>query len=135
MTMDAMPTPPILVIRPGIAFWVETAPAAAWTATAQALAEGCFDGALCCDGGGGAWEVLSATAEASPPALPWQRMAVAIRLGPRREMTEAELRALLLGALDGAGAFADSLDASAARDAVARASGIPGLIAAAASVG
>jgi hypothetical protein len=133
--MDAMPAPPILVIRPGVAFWVETVPADALTATAQALAEGCFDGALCCDGGGGAWEVLSATADAPPPALPWQRMAVAIRLGPRRTMTAGELGGLLEGVLDAAGAFADSIDAGAARGAFARAGDIPGLIAAAASVG
>jgi hypothetical protein len=133
--MEASPNPPILVVRPGIAFWVETAPPAAWTATAQALAEGCFDGALCCDGGGGAWEVLSATAGGPAPALPWQRMQVAIRLGPRREMMETALRALLEGVLAAQGGFADTLDPGAARDAFAGASGIRGLVAAAASLG
>ncbi|WP_137127972.1 hypothetical protein [Roseomonas sp. HF4] len=131
MTAAGAPTPPILVIRPGIAFWVEAAAPEAWTATAQAMAEGCWTDCLCCDAGGGAWAVLAAAPAGPTPLVPWRRMPVAVCLGPRRDMALPDLRALLEGVLSTDGSFAEAHDVTAARAAFAAAPDAGALIAAA----
>jgi len=114
------PRPPFLVLRPGIAFWVQDKPVEAAAATPQALAEGCYDGAACYDSTGGAWDILAAAYREPQPArwrqwlLRWQRHPVALRLGPRREVAPRDLLRALEDVLESGGAFAESLDQPAA---------------------
>jgi hypothetical protein len=84
------PKPPFLVIRPGLAFWVETRAPERTGATLQALRDGCFRDAWCFDSSGGGWPILEATLKQRPSfihqVLPWKRLAVELRLGSRMDM-------------------------------------------------
>jgi hypothetical protein len=86
----ASPEPPFLVIRPGVAFWIERAPHSRVRATLQAYRDGCYDGADFIDGRGGAWPVVSASLREAPPPLAWatpaKLMRVKVRLGPRQDV-------------------------------------------------
>ena len=79
------PIPPLLVMRDGLTFWVETRPVAAWTATLQALREGCFTKSYCYDTNGDLWPIVDAQV-ARPPSLierviPWRTLLVRVTFG------------------------------------------------------
>ena len=83
--MTSTPSPPILVIRADIAFWVEGLPIETWTATLQAFSEGCFAGSHCYDATGNLWPIVKAELKKPPTLLerllPWRRVPVRLRLG------------------------------------------------------
>jgi len=61
--------PPVLVIRPGKAFWVETRPPQAATATPRAFADGCYSDTWWYDSAGGVWAVVGAKLRKRPSLL------------------------------------------------------------------
>lgn len=106
--------PPFLVIRPGLAFWVEDRPPELWSATLQSFEEGCFRDALCCDLGASSRRVIGSEL-AAPPALldrllPWRQVPVVVTLGPPRPVDRDEIVALLAGVLRGDSEFLDHLE-------------------------
>jgi hypothetical protein len=110
--MSDAPDPPFLVLRPGISFWVEREAHAEMRATLQALRDGCFEGAQCIDGSGGLCPVLAAAADRSTIVyriVPWKRVRVSVRLGPRSEIGLSDLVEALNGALESTTGFRDHL--------------------------
>lgn len=85
------PQPPFLVIREGLAFWIQKTPAHQASATLQAVHEGCFQRAFCYDATGGSWPILNATIDEPSSlldrTLPWRQHPVRLDLGPRTEVT------------------------------------------------
>ncbi|CAN5890642.1 hypothetical protein BH24GEM1_BH24GEM1_13180 [soil metagenome] len=81
-----VPTPPVLFVRPGLAFWVEAAWSGIAAATLQAFEAGCYDGTWCLDSLGFQWPILRADLVRTPSRLerllPWRRVSVRPRLGP-----------------------------------------------------
>ena len=83
--MSTTPQPPLLFVRPGLAFWVEPAWSSTYAATLQAFDEGCFDGTWCLDSVGVRWPILRAVLLRAPRfldrLLPWRRVPVRLELG------------------------------------------------------
>jgi hypothetical protein len=80
------PIPPLLFIRPKLAFWTQSEWNDSPSATLQAFREGCFEGTWCLDSGGQSWPIVAATLT-SPASfldklLSWRRLPVALTLGP-----------------------------------------------------
>jgi hypothetical protein len=78
--------PPYLVIRKGVAFWVENSPVSDWTATSQAFNDGCFRNACLYDTHGDLWEIVHAEFTKQPSylntLLPWRKLPVRIEIRP-----------------------------------------------------
>lgn len=108
------PRPPLLVIRTGRAFWVETRPTETWSATLQALREGCYADAYCHDAAGGCWAIIDAAPARRPSLaerwLPWRQVPVIIGLGPRTDVAVEDVASRLAAVLTSGNAFAESLD-------------------------
>jgi hypothetical protein len=107
------PQPPFIVVRKGLAFWVETRPVDNCSATLQAFREGCFRDAWCYDSTGGGWPILEATLK-QPPSLSqrmlrWKRVAVELRLGSRVNTDPATLVSELATVLRSGNEFCESL--------------------------
>ena len=83
--MTSTPLPPVLVIREERAFWVEKLPTDTWTATLQAINEGCFASSHCYDATGCLWPILKAELQHNPTLmerlLPWRRVPIRLSLG------------------------------------------------------
>jgi hypothetical protein len=79
------PAPPLLFVRPGLAFWVEPAWTGTVEATLQAFEEGCFDGTWCLDSAGVRRPIVRAELVRKPGLLDrlllWRRMPVRLELG------------------------------------------------------
>ena len=88
MSVDVEPQPPVLIVRPRMAFWVVHDSVRRARATLQAFREGCFDGALCYDASGGSWDVTGAALDRPPTIIQrillHRRLPVTLELGPRR---------------------------------------------------
>lgn len=110
--------PPFLIVREGTSFWVETGSAEGCSATLQAVREGCFREAWCYDASGGVWPIVEATLKQRPTfaqrLLPWKRLAVDLRLGPRTETDVAIVVSHLARILRSDSGFCESLQAPAA---------------------
>lgn len=102
-----------MIIRPEASFWVEWGELGESTTTLQSFRSGCYEGAFCADATGGAWRVIEASLGREPGlldrVLPWRRLPVELRLGPRRDLSLGELLAHLSTILDRKGDFQDSL--------------------------
>jgi hypothetical protein len=87
--------PPLLFVRPNLAFWVESNSDGYTSATLQAFGEGCFEGTWCLDVAGGRWEISQATLVEKPRLLdrllPWRRVRVDVQLGPRMQANVSEV--------------------------------------------
>ena len=107
--------PPFLVIRPGVSFWVETDPPYDCTATLQAFEDGCFSETLWYDTKGGEWTVVDAKLKSRPShldrAMPWRRVAVALRFGPRAEADVGKVLSRIRQVLDTDNEFCEYLKA------------------------
>jgi hypothetical protein len=107
------PSPPFLVIREGLSFWVERQAASAVSITLQAFDEGCYSGALIYDGEGCLWPVESATLKVQPTfidrLLPWRLLPVELHLGVPVAAGVSEIFAKLERILLSEKEFADSL--------------------------
>jgi hypothetical protein len=92
-------SPPYLVIRKGISFWVETRPVNSVSATLQAFEEGCYSGAVCYDSSGNLWPVEHAVLRVRPSFVyklfPWRQLLVELRLGVQAAVEVADIIALL----------------------------------------
>lgn len=107
-------TLPLLVVRPGLAFWIEDRLPAEWSATVQALREGCFRDACCYDLMGTSWRILGADF-ALPPSLldrllSWRQLPVTVTLGPPAKAAPAEILAELTRVLCSESEFCDWLN-------------------------
>jgi hypothetical protein len=109
------PKPPYLVIRHAKSFWVESDDPAA---TLKAFREGCFSEACCYDGTGGLWPIVEAELKQRPSilyrVLPWLRVPVELRLGPRKEVDVREIVSQLAVVLESDSEFCEYLGASPA---------------------
>ena len=117
MSEDLGPQPPVLIVRPSLAFWVVHGGVRQSRATLQAFREGCFDGAVCYDSSGGAWDVTGATLERPPTIvqriLLHRRIPVTLELGPRRAADLDDLVGRLREVLTSGSDFCDHLGAPA----------------------
>ena len=79
------PQPPLLFVRPRLAFWVEAAWSGTYAATVQAFEEGCFDGTWILDSAGIRWPIVRAALVRAPRfldrLLAWRRVPVRLELG------------------------------------------------------
>jgi len=93
--MPNRPSPPYLVIRTGLAFWVETRPTDDCSARLQAFEEGCYRDAFCFDATGGLWPILDARLKRRPSfmdrlfGISW--IPVELMLGQRRDAAVSEI--------------------------------------------
>jgi hypothetical protein len=83
------PKPPLLFIRPKLAFWTESEWNATPLATLQAFREGCFENTWCLDSDGQGWPIAATSLIGQATLLhkipPWRRLPVALTLSsPRR---------------------------------------------------
>lgn len=100
---DEVNPPPYLVIRKGVAFWVENRPLSDWTATSQAFNDGCFLNSCLYDTRGERWQIVHAEFSKQPSymntLLPWRNLPVRIeiRLSPKPALADilVELTAIL----------------------------------------
>ena len=109
-------TPPFLVIRPGKAFWVETRPPQAATATLRAFADGCYSGTSWYDSTGGVSTVAEAHLKERPSLLDraLQRpVTVELCFGPRAEADVSEALTRIGEVLRSDNEFCDALKAPA----------------------
>lgn len=107
-------SPPYLVIREGLAFWVEERPMCDWAATPQAFHAGCFRNACLYDANGDLWQIVRAEFT-KPPSfvdelLPWRQLPVRIEIRPREKPAVADVLAELAAILQSGNSFAESLD-------------------------
>ena len=107
------PTSPYLVIRRGIAFWLERDPPADCSARLQAFRAGCYRDAFCFDATGGLWPIQEARLQRP---LSWlERIAVTrwvpivLTLGPRRQASVQEIVSALAHVLRGESEFCELL--------------------------
>jgi hypothetical protein len=107
------PSPPFLVIREGLSFWVERQPASTVAMTLQAFDEGCYSGALIYDGEGCLWPVEQAALKVQPTfidrLLPWRLLPVELHLGPPVAAGVPKIFAKLERILRSESEFADTL--------------------------
>lgn len=106
--------PPYLVIRKGVAFWVENRALSEWTATPQAFDEGCFRNACIYDTSGRLWEIVR-SAFAKPPKfvnriMCWRQLPVRIEIRPCENPTVADILAELAAILESKNSFCEYLD-------------------------
>ena len=111
--------PPYLVIRRGVSFWVEQRGLGEWTATPQAMDEGCFRDACLYDIKGNLWQVVDARFTQQPSwinlLLPWRQLSVLVELRPMQKPAMTEVLADLAAILQSANAFVESLDTDAGK--------------------
>jgi hypothetical protein len=93
------PEPPVLFIRPKLAFWIESQWNDSFLATLQALREGCYEKTRCLDNAGRNWSIIAADlltpASFLDKLLPWRKLPVALTLGvPTRAVLDDEVEAL-----------------------------------------
>ena len=107
------PEPPVLVVRTGQSFWIETRAANDCSATLQAFRDGCFRDARCYDSTGGGWPILEATLKQRPSLLhrlmPWRQVGVELHLGSRIDADPAGVISSLAAILRSGNEFCDSL--------------------------
>lgn len=107
-------TPPYLVIRKGVAFWVENRRLSDWTATPQAFNEGCFRNACLYDIHGDLWQIVRADFAKQPSLvntiLPWKHLPVRIEIRPRARPAVADIVAEIASILESANSFSENLD-------------------------
>lgn len=102
------------MVRPGLAFWVEDRLPAEWSATVQALGDGCFRDASCYDLMGNSWRILDAVF-ALPPSLPdrqlaWRQLPVTVTLGSPTKAAPEQILAELTRVLRSESEFCDGLN-------------------------
>jgi hypothetical protein len=100
----ALPVPPMLVLREGIAFWVETRAVQAWSATRQALESGCFAHTCCYDTAGKLWPIVDARVERPllwrERLLPWRPVPVVVAFGQPTVASVTAVAERLIDTLD-----------------------------------
>ncbi|MFN9719800.1 MAG: hypothetical protein ACK58L_13960 [Planctomycetota bacterium] len=96
--------PPYLVIRPGVSFWVDPRPLSRWTATSQALNEGCFRDVFIYEGRGDLWRVIDARftqpISRAGSLLLWQQQTVQLELMRMPQPSVRGIRDDLVAILD-----------------------------------
>lgn len=106
--------PPYLVIRRGVSFWVEHRPLNDWTATPQALSEGCFCNACIYDTNGDLGQIVDARLKQQPSflnaLLPWRQLPVLIEISSSPQPTMLDVLAELAAILESGNSFSESLD-------------------------
>ena len=89
------PKPPLLFIRPKLAFWTESEWNATSLTTLQGFREGCFENTWCLDSDGQRWPIAAASllgqATLLHKFLPWRRLPVALTLGSPTRVTLGEV--------------------------------------------
>jgi len=112
-------TPPCLVIRRGVSFWVEHRALCEWTATLQALNEGCFRDACIYDVRGDLLQVVDAQFAQRPSwvdsLLRYREMLVQFELRPMPKPAMTEVLAELAEILQSANEFVENVDADAGK--------------------
>jgi hypothetical protein len=112
-SQNTIPEPPFLIIRKGKSFWVESTEPSKCAATLQAFREGCFTEACCYDRTGGLWSIADAKLEQGPSILyrilPWRRIPVELRFGPRKQVDVREVVSRLTEVLQNDSEFCVSL--------------------------
>lgn len=106
--------PPYLVIREGLAFWVDDTPLSDWTATAQALAEGCFRDARIYDTNGDLWRIVDAGFRQRPSLLdaflPWRQFPILIETSASPRPAIGDVLAELVAILESRSDFSETLE-------------------------
>ena len=106
--------PPYLVIREGVSFWVESRPLSDWTATPQALDEGCFRDAGIYDANGHLWQIDRAEFKLQPSfvnmVFPWRQLPLRIDIGSGARQGIPDVLAELAAILESGSSFLEGLD-------------------------
>jgi hypothetical protein len=106
--------PPYLVIRKGVAFWVENRRLSDWTASPQAFNEGCFRNASLYDIHGDLWQIVRAEFTKQPSIVntlfPWRQLPVEVELRPHGKPRIADILAELAAILGSGSSFSENLD-------------------------
>jgi hypothetical protein len=114
------PQPPFLVIREGIAFWVEDRPIGEMSVTPQAFDEGSFSDTCCYDRTGRLWRVRTATLEQSRSVLnrlmPWRQLPVEVVLDSPASVLLPQIVSRLSVVLASGNAFCEWLNQRVALD-------------------
>src|SRR5688572_5701932 len=107
------PSPPLLLIREHVAFDLEDAPVAEWSATPQAFAGGCFTGSFCVDEAGNAWRITQARLRDEPTRMQqwmaWRRIPVEVTLTSLPAMSASEVANRLINVLRAGNEFCEWL--------------------------
>ena len=105
------PSPPFLVIREGISFWVENRPVNDLSATLYAFNEGCYVDAFCYDSDSQYWPIEKAQFTVTPLLkyrfFPWQQLPVKLTLGKSTIAEVSEITAQLVEILQSDSEFND----------------------------
>lgn len=106
--------PPYLVIREGVAFWVENRPLSEWSATPQAFNEGCFRNTFIYDTSGNLWHIVH-SAFTKPPTfvntiMRWRQLPVRIEIRPCEKPAVADILAMLTAILESGNSFCEDLN-------------------------
>ncbi|WP_216922325.1 hypothetical protein [Synechococcus sp. CCAP 1479/9] len=111
---SAFSPPPYLVIRKGVAFWVENRRLSDWTATPQAFNEGCFRNACLYDIDGDLWQIVRAEFTKRPSfvktILPRRHLPVRIEIRPRARPAVADIVAEVAAILESTNSFSENLN-------------------------
>ncbi len=106
--------PPYLVIRKGVAFWVENRRLCHWAATPQAFNEGCFRDTYLYDIHGNLWQISHAEFTKQPSIVnrlfPWRQLPVRVEIRPVAKPAFADILAELAAILESGNPFAENLD-------------------------
>jgi hypothetical protein len=106
--------PPYLVIRKGVAFWVENRRLSDWTASPQAFNEGCFRNTCLYDIHGDLWQIVRAEFTKQPSIvntlLPWRQLPVQVEIRPHAKPAVADILAELAAILGSENSFSENLD-------------------------
>jgi hypothetical protein len=106
--------PPYLVIRKGVAFWVENRRLSDWTASPQAFNEGCFRNACLYDSHGDLWQIVRAEFTKQPSIvntfLPWRQLPVQVEIRPHARPAFADILVELAAILGSRNSFSENLD-------------------------
>jgi hypothetical protein len=104
--------PPYLVIRKGVAFWVENRRLCDWTATPQAFNEGCFRDTWLYDIYGDLWQISHAEFTKQPSVVntlfPWRQLPVRVEIRPVAKPSVADIRAELATILESGNPFSEN---------------------------
>ncbi len=111
---SAFSPPPYLVIRKGVAFWVDNRRLSDWTATPQAFNEGCFRNACLYDIHGDLWQIVRAEFTKQPSfvntILPWRHLPVRIEIRQLARPAVADIVAEVAAILESANSFSQNLN-------------------------
>ncbi len=115
---ESLAPPPYLAVRKGLAFWVETRPLRAWTATQQAFLNGCFDDAYLLDCAGNLWNIVDAKLTRQPGLvyrlLPGKQLPVNLEICLGEKPAIGDILADLAGILGCGGWFSENLESEPA---------------------